>query len=197
MKRAEKVESVGALQEEFSRATVTVLAEYRGLTALQMNRLRRAVREADGHCRVAKNRLAKRAVADTANAKVSPLLRGPLALLIGFRDPVAMAKVATKLADELPKLEIRGALLDGQVLPPDEVKALAALPPREVVLGQLLGLLQAPATQLLRTLNEPGARLARLVDALAKRAAAGAGPDPTSPESPTEARAEDGAERAD
>ena len=85
------------------------------------------------------------------------MLRGPLALIIGFNDPVAMAKVAIKLADELPKLEYRGALLDGQVLPADDVKALAALPPREVVLAQLLGLLQAPATQLLRTLNEPAA----------------------------------------
>ncbi len=170
MKRAEKVESVEVLREEFSRASVTVLADYRGLTALQMNRLRKAVREADGHCRVAKNRLAKRAVADTANDKVVPLLSGPLALLMGFADPVSMAKIAIKLSEELPKLEIRGALLEGQVLPAAEVKALAALPPREVVLAQLLGVLQAPASQLLRTLNEPAAQLARLVDALAKRA---------------------------
>jgi large subunit ribosomal protein L10 len=168
MNRAEKVKSIELLNEEFARATVTVLADYRGLTAGQMNRLRKAVREADGHCRVAKNRLAKRAVADSPNDTVVPLLRGPLAMLIGFADPIAMAKVAIKLSAELPKLEIRGALLDGQVLPPADVKALAELPPREVVLGQLLGVLQAPAAQLLRTLNEPGARLARLVDVLAK-----------------------------
>jgi large subunit ribosomal protein L10 len=170
MKRAEKVESVGLLHEEFARATVTVLTDYRGLTVGQMNRLRKAVREADGRCRVAKNRLAKRAVADSPNDKVVPLLRGPLAMLIGFADPIAMAKVAIKLSQELPKLEIRGALLDGEVLPPAGVKALAEVPPREVVLARLLGVLQAPATQLLRTLNEPAAQLARLVDALAKRA---------------------------
>jgi large subunit ribosomal protein L10 len=183
MKRAEKVESVGTLQEEFSRSSVTVLAEYRGLTAGQMNRLRKAVREANGRCRVAKNRLAKRAVVDSANDKVVPLLRGPLALLMGFSDPVAVAKVAIKLAEELPKLEIRGALLDGQVLPPAEVKALAELPSREVVLAQLLGVLQAPAAQLLRTLNEPAARLARLVNALAERAGSGdeAEPAPATP----------------
>ena len=174
MKRAEKVESVEALRDEFSRATLTVLAEYRGLTAGQMNRLRKTVREAQGRCRVAKNRLAKRAVAESANEKVTPLLRGPLALLVGFQDPVSMAKVAVKLADELPKLEIRGALLDGEILPPAELKALATLPSREVVLAQLLGLLQAPATQLLRTLNEPSARLVRMIDAIAKRAESGA-----------------------
>jgi large subunit ribosomal protein L10 len=74
----------------------------------------------------------------------------------------------------MPKLEIKGAILDGQVVQAAGVKALAELPPKEIVLGQLLGVLQAPATQLLRTLNEPGARLARLVDALAKRADGGA-----------------------
>lgn len=184
MRRAEKIESVDTLQDEFSRASLTVLAEYRGLTAGQMNRLRKAVREADGQCRVAKNRLTKRAVAGSRSEKVVSLLQGPLALLIGFRDPVAMAKLAVKLAEELPKLEIKGALLDGEVLPPAEVKALAALPPREVLLAQLLGLLQAPASQLLRTLNEPGAQLARLVDALAKRTGDGGGGGTDAQETP-------------
>ena len=174
MKRAEKVANVEALSGDFAKASVTVLAEYRGLTALQMNRLRRVVREADGRCRVAKNRLAKRAIDGSPYAPLGDMLTGPTALIIGFKDPVTIAKIAVKLADEMPKLAIKGAVLDGQVVPAAGVKALADLPPREVVLGQLLGLLQAPASQLLRTLNEPGARLARLVDALAKRADGGA-----------------------
>jgi large subunit ribosomal protein L10 len=174
MRRAEKVESVDEIQADLGRATVAVLAEYRGLTVVEMNRFRRAVREADGRCRVAKNTLAKRAVTDGRYGPLAPMLRGPLALILGFKDPVAIAKLAVKFADELPKLEIKGAVLAGQVLPPAEVKALASLPPREVVLAQLLGLLQAPAGQLLRTLNEPAARLARLVDAIGKRAGGGA-----------------------
>jgi len=174
MKRAEKVANVEALSGDFAKASVTVLAEYRGLTALQMNRLRRVVREADGRCRVAKNRLAKRAIDGSAYASLGGMLKGPTALIIGFKDPVAIAKIAMKLADEMPKLAIKGAVLDGQIVPAAGVKALADLPPKEVVLAQLLGVLQAPATQLLRTLNEPGAQLARLVDALAKRADGGA-----------------------
>src|SRR5579875_2310029 len=160
MRRAQKVESVRTLEQEFGRATVAVLAEYRGLTAGQMNRLRRAVREADGRCRVAKHTLARRALGDGPYAGLKPLLSGPVAVILGFRDPVAVAKVTRKLADEMPKLEIRGAVLDGQVLTAPAVKALA----------QLLGLLQAPAQRLLRTLNEPAARLARLVAAVAERA---------------------------
>ena len=175
MRRAEKIASVETLHGELGRATVAVLAEYRGLTVTQMNRFRRAVREAQGRCRVAKNTLAKRAVSASRYEPLGPLCEGPLALIIGFRDPVTMAKVVVKLAEELPKLEIKGAVLDGQVLPAAGVKALAALPAREVILAQLLGLLQAPAAQLLRTLNEPAARLARLVDAIGKRAPAEAG----------------------
>jgi large subunit ribosomal protein L10 len=124
---------------------------------------------------VAKNTLTRRAITEGRYEKLGPMLRGPLALIIGFRDPVAIAKLAMKFADELPKLEIKGAVLDGQVLPAADVKALASLPSREVVLAQLLGLLQAPASQLLRTLNEPAARVARLVDALGKRTAPAAG----------------------
>ncbi len=171
MKRSEKETSVEEVHGDLARASVAVLAEYRGLTAIELNRLRRAVRESDGLCRVAKNTLAKRAVVGTQFEKLAPKLQGPLALLIGFKDPVSIAKVAIKYADELPKFEVKGAVLDGQELPAAGVKALASLPPREVILAQLLGLLQAPASQLLRTLNEPAAQLARLVDALAKRAA--------------------------
>jgi large subunit ribosomal protein L10 len=173
MRRSEKVENVTGIQEDLGRATVAVLAEYRGLTAGEMNRLRKAVREAKGRCRVAKNTLAKRASSSSRYEKLVPQLQGPLALILGFGDPVAVAKLAVKFADELPKLEIKGAVLDGQLLPPAEVKALATLPSREVLMAQLLGLLQAPASRLLRTLNEPAATLARLVDQIGKRAGAG------------------------
>jgi large subunit ribosomal protein L10 len=171
MRRSEKVENIDAIHGDLDRATVAVLAEYRGLTVVQLNRLRRVVREADGRCRVTKNTLARRAIAKTRYETLEPMLQGPLALILGFRDPVTIAKLTVKLSEEFPKLEIKGAVLDGQVLPVAEVKALATLPSREVLLAQLLGLLQAPASQLLRTLNEPAARLARLVDAVGKRSA--------------------------
>ena len=175
MNRAEKVEAVELLESELKRATVTLIAEYRGLTVTELNRLRRAVRDADGRCRVAKNTLAKRAAVTANHEKLSPALRGPLALIMGFKDPVAVAKLAVKFAEEMPKLEIKGAVLDGRLLPAGEVKALATLPAREVILAQLLGLLQAPATHLVRLINEPGSRVARLVGALRDRAEAASG----------------------
>jgi large subunit ribosomal protein L10 len=169
MNRAEKTASIESLQQDMGRASLAVVAEFRGLTAGQMNNLRAAVRKVDGRFRVAKNTLAKRAVSGGTNDGMTALMRGPVAMILAFDDPVAVAKVAVKFAEELPKLEIRGAVLDGQVLKSEGVKALADLPPREVILAQLLGLLQAPATHLVRLLNEPASRVARLVDAVAKQ----------------------------
>jgi large subunit ribosomal protein L10 len=171
MRRAEKIENVEELRADLGRATLAVLAEYRGLTSGQLNRVRRVVREANGRCRVTKNTLAKRAVAESQWQPLTAMLQGPVAVILAFEDPVAVAKVTSKLSDDFPKLEIKGAVLDGAPMTAGGVKDLAALPPREVLLAQLLGLLQAPATQLLRTLNEPAARLARLVDAIGRRGA--------------------------
>jgi large subunit ribosomal protein L10 len=169
MKRQEKVDNVGVLREEFSRAKVAVVADYRGLTAGQFDSFRSAVRAVDGRCRVAKNRLTKRAIEGTAYTDLEPLLQGPTALILGFDDPVAVAKAAVKFAGDIEALEIRGAVLDGAALPPAEVKALADLPPIEVLQAQLLAVMQAPATQLVRLLSEPGTRVVRLVKAIADR----------------------------
>src|ERR1700746_4040733 len=100
MKRAEKVESVRAIEQDLGRATVALLAEYRGLTAGQMNRFRRAVREAQGRCRVAKNNLTRRGVSASRYQPLGTMLHGPMALILGFRDPVAITKLTVRFAEE-------------------------------------------------------------------------------------------------
>jgi len=171
MNRQEKVENVEALREELARATVAVVADYRGLSAGQFDALRRAVRAVNGRCRVAKNRLTKRALEGTAYQHLEPLLQGTTALVLGFDDPVSLAKTAVGFSKEQDAFAIRGGGLASTPLPTAEVTALAELPPREVVLGQLLGVLQAPATQLVRLLSEPAAQVARLVKAVHDRGA--------------------------
>jgi large subunit ribosomal protein L10 len=96
------------------------------------------------------------------------LLKGPTGLVTTGKDPVAVAKVLVKFAEQNDKLKISGGVLDGEALPASAVSALAKLPSREVLLAQLLGLLQAPASQLLRTIQEPGASLVRLLGAIEK-----------------------------
>ena len=80
-----------------------------------------------------------------------------------------LAKTFTSFGPLGDKLKLRGGVLDGKALTPAEVQALATLPSREVIFGQLLGLLNAPATQLVRLLNEPGSYLARVIDAIGKK----------------------------
>ena len=108
-------------------------------------------------------------------------------MIVSYADPVELAKTVTSFRDLGEKFKVRGGVLDGKPLTAEEISALAALPPREVIFAQLLGLLQAPATRLARLLNEPGSAMARLLDAIGKRApdeaprrtpaATGSGPD--------------------
>jgi len=166
LERAEKAAVVAALQEKLQRAQVTLLASPTGLTVAEVTQLRRQLRAAGGEFKVAKNTLARLAVAETSYAPIAPMLEGANALVFGYSDPVAVAKVLVKCAEDNKKLTIRGGVLAGKALAAEAVADLAKLPSREVLLAQLLGLLQAPASQLLRTINEPGARLARLIDKL-------------------------------
>lgn len=165
MKRAEKAEIIGSLKDKLHHAAVVIVAQAFGLDSAQTFRLRKAIREAGGELKVAKNTLARLAARDSAYAPLVQLLSGPTALVFGYRDPVAVAKALIEFSNEAgERISIRGAVLDGKSLDPSGVKDLAALPPREVLFGTLLGLLQAPATRLLRVMQEPGARIVRLLD---------------------------------
>lgn len=163
MNREEKAANVAALHERFKQAKVTLLATSQGLSVAKVQQLRRAVKQAGGEYKVAKNSFARRALKETAYGKLEALLEGPTGLVFGYADPVAVTKVLVKFAEENEKLLIKAGILGDRMLEPAAVAALAKLPSREVLLAQVLGLLQAPAAQLLRTLQEPGARLVRLV----------------------------------
>lgn len=166
MKRETKTTQVAELRERFAAATLCLLTEYRGLKAGELDSLRQGVRSAQGEYRVAKNTLAKLALQETGVPELVALLTGPTAVVFGHDDPVVVAKVVVRFADDHKGLNIKGAVLDGQFLTPEAIKELAELPGREELLGRLLATMQAPATQLLRTINEPAAQLARVVDAV-------------------------------
>jgi len=177
MRRAEKIDAVRELQDDSGRATVAVLAEYRGLTVGQHEPHSGArVREAQGRCRVGKNTLAKRRRSRRRVTRSSGRCSRPAGAdprLQRTRSRSRSWRSSSPRSSPSSRSGARCSMV--LVLPAAEVKALATLPAREVLLAQLLGLLQAPATQLLRTLNEPAARVARLVDSIGKRAGSGAG----------------------
>ena len=169
MRKEQKTALVAEITEGLGRASIALVSEYRGITAGEATEVRRKIRAVHGELRVAKNTLIRRAVKDTAYAMLDQQLGGPVGLILSFADPVELAKTVTGMRELGEKFKVRGGVLDGKPLTAEEIQALAALPPREVVLGQLLGLLMAPATQVVRLLNEPGSALARVVDAIGKK----------------------------
>jgi large subunit ribosomal protein L10 len=182
MKKSEKTALVEELTQSFGRASIALVSEYRGMTAAESTEMRRRLRAVRGEMRVAKNTLVRRAIKGTAYEALETKLGGQIGLILSYEDPVALAKTFTSFGPLGDKLKLRAAVLDGKTLTPEEVQALAKLPSREVILGQLLGLLNAPATQLVRLLNEPGSYLARVIDAIGKKNGAGT----ESPAAPTE-----------
>jgi large subunit ribosomal protein L10 len=169
MRREKKSAVVDDLSERFKRARMALVSEYRGVTVAEATEVRRKLRAVRGELKVAKNTLIRRAIKDTAFATLETKLGGPVGVVLSFEDPIAVAKTVTAMRELGDRFKLRGGVLDGKPLTSEEVQALAALPPREVLLAQLLALIQAPATRLVRLLNEPASALVRVIDAIGKK----------------------------
>lgn len=153
MRKLAKAEIVGELQERIGRSQFNILADFTGLKVEEMTRLRRQVREVDGELRVVKNTLLTRASGgDTPMASLGSQFVGPNAVTFGYGDPVALAKVLIKFAQEKPQFKLKAGVLSGQVLTAKDVEALSKLPDREVLLAQFLGVLQGVPTALVTVL---------------------------------------------
>ena len=124
---------------KFVEAKGAVLSDYRGLNVQQMAELRSRLREAAVELQVVKNTLARRAAGETAFVQLADYFVGPTSIAFTTNDVVAMAKALTEYAKTEPKLAIRAGLVEGKVISPQEVAALAELPPREVLLARLFG----------------------------------------------------------
>lgn len=162
--RAQKEELVGTLHDVFSNAGVVVVAHYSGLNVADMTQLRRQMREAGGTLRVAKNRLAKRALEGTQIGGIAELLSGPTCIAFSD-DPVAAPKVAANFAKEHEQLVILGGAMGEVMLDAAAVKSLASLPSLDELRAKLVGLLQAPAGKIAQVVAAPGAQLARVFGA--------------------------------
>jgi large subunit ribosomal protein L10 len=196
MRKEQKTALVAEITEGLGRASIAIVSEYRGMTAGEATEVRRKLRAVRGELRVAKNTLIRLAIKDTAFSQLDGQLGGPVGLILSFADPVELAKTVTGMRELGEKFKVRGGVLDGKPLSSEEIQALAALPPREVILAQLLGVLMAPATQVVRLLNEPGSALVRVIDAIGKKngdAAPAAGNATPAAAAPTEAAPTDAA----
>lgn len=170
MDRAQKRDTVAALQQTFNETSVVVVTRNLGLTVAQSTTLRNRMRDVGAAYKVTKNTLALIALDGTRYAQLGDMLTGPTALATST-DPVAAAKAAVDFAKTNDRLEIVGGAMGDKLLDVNGIKALAALPSLDQLRGTLVGLLQAPATKIARVVIEPASLIARVTGAYAAKAA--------------------------
>jgi large subunit ribosomal protein L10 len=164
-----KQQTVEELKAALLNSTVTVVADYRGLTVAELTQLRRELYKENAQFTVTKNTLLRRAVEGTDLAEVISLFKGPTALAIGNADQVAPVKILKEFLKKNKKdNEIRGGLLDGKALSSKDVAALAELPPINELRGQLLGGIASPLNGLVQSLSGPQRALVNILDQYSK-----------------------------
>ncbi|WP_018249365.1 50S ribosomal protein L10 [Orenia marismortui] len=153
--RGKKELIVQDLVEKFSNAKSAVLTDYRGLNVEEVTELRAKLREAGVEYKVAKNTLTYLAAKETGYEDIKEYLSGPIAIAFSSEDPVAPAKILSDFAKDHDNLEIKSGILSGDILDADGIKALADIPPREVLLAQIARGMKAPISGLVYSLKYP------------------------------------------
>jgi large subunit ribosomal protein L10 len=164
VEKAKKAEVVEDLNQVFANAGSVVVAHYSGMTVAQMSDLRTRMREQGASFRVAKNRLAVRALKGTPIEGIAHLFKGPTGIAVSD-DPVAASKVAAAYAKDNEKLVILGGSVGTTALDAAGVKALATLPSLDELRGKIVGLIVAPATKIAQVVQAPASQLARVFGA--------------------------------
>ena len=160
-----KNEIIATYQEWLGKSEAVYLAEYIGLSVKDLDALRDKVREVGGEFHIIKNTLAKLAFEGAGYAVPKDYFLGSTAAGFAYEDAPSMAKALADFAKSADALKIKGGYLETSILSPEEVKALAELPPLPVVQAQLLSTLMAPANQLARILVEPARQVASVLKA--------------------------------
>ena len=162
MNREEKAALVSEMQQVFQDAKIVVITHNQGLTVSESTALRQKMRAVGASYKVTKNRVVKRALAGTPFESLEAYFQGPTAIAWSD-DPVAAAKVTVDFAKTNEKLQLVTACMDGKILDANAIKALATLPPLDVLRGQLIGILQTPASNIAQLTKASASGLARQV----------------------------------
>jgi len=170
LNKDEKKETIDELHEKFSRAKTAVITGYSGINVEQITELRSKLRQAKVEYRVVKNTFARKAAEGTGLAPLKDHFVGPVGIALGYDDVIAPAKVLSDFNKTQAKLLLKIGVLDGKLLQPADIKALANLPSLNTLRGKIIGLLQAPASRIVGVLQAPAGQLARVLKAKAEKA---------------------------
>jgi large subunit ribosomal protein L10 len=169
MARPEKVQRVAELAEEFKGARNIFITDYSGLNVIDITELRKQLRESGISYRVEKNTLLRRAATDVGCADLVPLFKGPTAIAFSAEDPTVAAKIFHDFYDRLDKPRVRMFRIEDRLYEPDKLAPLAKLPPREIVLSQLVAVIESPISALIGTLDAIIREFVATVDAIAEK----------------------------
>ena len=169
MNRDKKTQLISEFSDGIGQASNAFLISFKGITVPQVTELRKQVRETGSDYVVVKNTLALIAVGDSPLTKLKDQFTGETAVAYNSTDAVALAKVLTKFAKDVPTVTFKGAMLGGQIVPAAEIQNIANLPSREELLAKLLYLMQHPIRGLAVVLNGTIRNFAVVLDQIAKQ----------------------------
>lgn len=169
MNRDKKTQLISEFSEGIGQASNAFLLSFKGITVPQVTELRKQVRETGSDYVVVKNTLALIAVGDSPLTQLKDQFTGETAVAYNSTDAVALAKVLTKFAKDVPTVTFKGAMLGGQIVPATEIQNIANLPSREELLAKLLYLMQHPIRGLAVVLNGTIRNFAVVLDQIAKQ----------------------------
>ena len=167
--REQKASEVSELTEQIGKASNAFLIDFKGITVPQVTELRKQVRETKSGYVVVKNTLALIALKDSPIIAMKEQFNGPTAIAFNASDAVVLAKALTKFAKDVPAVQFKGALLNGQVVPASQIQQIANLPTREELISKLLYILQSPMRGLATVLQANIRNLAVVIDQIAKQ----------------------------
>jgi len=167
--KEQKSQEISALTQEIGNASNAFLIDFKGITVPQVTELRKQVRETKSGYIVVKNTLALIALKDSPIVAMREQFNGPTAIAFNANDAVALAKALTKFAKDVPAVQFKGAMLNGQIVPAEQIQAIANLPSRLELVSKLLFILQSPMRGLATVLQANIRNLAVVIDQIGKQ----------------------------
>jgi large subunit ribosomal protein L10 len=183
-KKAEKKAQSEELRAQLATVSTVILSTFQGITVEQDTKLRRSVEAAGGHYEVVKNTVAERAAAGTPAEGLLKDLKGTNSISYTQTDPVALAKILTKVAKDVPAFKFRAGWVEGRVISIQEIGQLAQLPSKDELISKIMFLLNAPAQRVATALAALPRNLAVVVSEAVKANKFGGGPAPETAAAP-------------
>jgi large subunit ribosomal protein L10 len=165
----EKTNVVKDLEKQARECKGLMVTSFKGLKTVEFNEMRQKLRPLKSEYRVVKNSLTRIALKNAGMAELADALKGPSAIVLERGDALAAIKAVFEFAKTHENVKVNGGYFDGKVLTDKELKAIATLPSREVLLAMLLGTLQSPIVNLVSVLQAPMRDLVNVLDAIAKK----------------------------